>query len=299
MPAGGPEGTDEVHVKASPREAAMEIDSCGGVTLLVSGSAVDSPNSSCDHDAALEPASKRRRTLPAESDAACTRSSLSSAASAPSQAFGPHEVVGTCDESQAVNDALDLLHLLRSHGPGLGSEPSMWVASKLDRKLRHQLEDPLSVVSGTLPRWATTLPRLCPFLFSLKTRKMLLKYTAYGPSFGVHWAQESKLGPFLRRRATVQTELNAQADPRKIQELSQELSNIEEHVVKSSFWLGTLQTTLVKMQKGEGLLRQSEVAMDLVATGGRLLEVQFDGENGFGSAVTQSFYVEVARDLTD
>merc|ERR1719310_433809 len=199
----------------------------------------------------------------------------------------------------AVTDAIELLHLLKAQGSSLGIEPSLWVSSKLDRKLRYQLEDPLSVVSGTLPLWATTLPRLCPFLFSLKTRKMLLKYTAFGPSFAVHWMQESKVGSFLRRRATVQTELNAQMDPRKIQELSQELSNIEEHVVKSNYWLGTMQSTLVKMTKGDDLLRQSDVAMELVYNSSHLVEVQFDGETGFGSAVTQSFYVEVSLALQD
>ncbi|CAK0801217.1 unnamed protein product [Prorocentrum cordatum] len=139
-----------------------------------------------------------------------------------------------CGDHPAVSDALELMHLLKAQGPSLGIDPSLWVSSKLDRKLRYQLEDPLSVVSGTLPRWAMVLPRLCPFLFNLKTRKMLLKYTAFGPSFAVHWTQESKVGSFLRRRATVQTELNSQNDPRKIQELSQELSNIEETTTWSS-----------------------------------------------------------------
>jgi len=212
---------------------------------------------------------------------------------------GPHQLIAKCGDNAAVTDTIELLHLLHTQGPSLGIEASLWVSSKLDRKLRYQLEDPLSVVSGTLPLWAMTLPRLCPFLFSLKTRKMLLKYTAFGPSFAVHWTQESKVGSFLRRRATVQTELNAQTDPRKMQELSQELSNIEEHVVKSSFWLGTLQSTLVRMQKGDDLLRQSDIAMELVSTCSNLVEVQFDGETGFGSAVTQSFYVEVAQSLQD
>jgi len=215
------------------------------------------------------------------------------------EATGPHQLIARCGENAAVTDAIELLHLLKAHSAGIGVEPSQWVSTKLDKKLRYQLEDPLSVVSGTLPMWCTTLPRLCPFLFSLKTRKMLLKYTAFGPSFAVHWTQDSKVGSFLKRRATVQTELNAQTDPRKMQELSQELSNIEEHVVKSSFWLGTLQSTLVKMQKGDTLLRQSDIAMELVCNSSRLVEVQFDGETGFGSAVTQSFYVEVAQMLQD
>ena len=61
---------------------------------------------------------------------------------------------------------------------------------------------------------------------------MLMKLTAFGPSFAVHWTQENKVGSFLKRRTAVQAELNAQTEPRKMQELSQELSNIEEHVVR-------------------------------------------------------------------
>jgi len=60
-----------------------------------------------------------------------------------------------------------------------------------------------------------------------------------------------------------------------------------------------LQSTLIKLQKGDDFLRQSDVAMDLVYNSMKLLEVQFDGETGFGSAVTQSFYVEVAQLLQD
>jgi hypothetical protein len=248
------------------------------------------------------PAKKRRRVGGGARDEVAremySRFTSESSLEGPGPA-GPSELIARCGDHPAVSDALELMHLLKAQGPGLGIEQSLWVSSKLDRKLRYQLEDPLSVVSGTLPRWAMVLPRLCPFLFNLKTRKMLLKYTAFGPSFAVHWTQESKVGSFLRRRATVQTELNAQSDPRKIQELSQELSNIEEHVVKSNFWLGTLQSTLVRMTKGEELLRQSDVAMEIVASAGNLVEVQFDGETGFGSAVTQSFYVEVAQALQD
>eukprot|EP00434_Breviolum_minutum_P038784 symbB.v1.2.034419.t1/scaffold4439.1/size39639/1 len=121
-----------------------------------------------------------------------------------------------------VTQAIELLRIMHNYAPSLNLDSNSWVSSKLDRKLRYQLEDPLSVISGTLPMWAVTLPKVCPFLFSLKTRKMLMKYTAFGPSFAVHWTQEHKVGTFLKRRATVQTELNAQTNPRKMQELSQE-----------------------------------------------------------------------------
>ncbi|CAE7532383.1 Ufd4, partial [Symbiodinium pilosum] len=155
----------------------------------------------------------------------------------------------------------------------------------------------------------------------LQTRKMLLRYTALGPSLAVHWAQESKVGPYLRRRNSLPTELGAatQGDPRKVEELLQEVSNIEDHVVRSDFWLGALQSTLLRLQRNSGrqdslicdvtgeassedladelLLQQAEAAMERIAPSDRLLEVQFDTETGFGSAVTRSFYAEVAGAL--
>lgn len=39
--------------------------------------------------------------------------------------------------------------------------------------------------------------------------------------------------------------------------------------------------------------------MDLLSSSGQMIEVQFDGETGFGSAVTQSFYVEVSLALQE
>ena len=200
-------------------------------------------------------------------------------------------------DNPSVANCVQLLRLLQ--GSWDLDEAALWTSNKLDKKLQVQLEDALSVVSATLPPWTTVLPRLCPFLLSLEARKKLLKYTAFGPSFAIHWVQEHKVGSLMQRRGKVQTELNSTTDPRKVQELSQELSNLEEHVVRSHNWLGTLQSTLVKVSKGDLFLRQAEIAMELISGSGHMLEVQFDGETGFGTAVTQSFYVEVSMALQD
>eukprot|EP00438_Fugacium_kawagutii_P014428 Skav236083 [mRNA] locus=scaffold2211:423592:432683:- [translate_table: standard] len=61
-----------------------------------------------------------------------------------------------------VTHAIELLRLMHSFAPSLNLESSNWVSSKLDRKLRYQLEDPFSVISGTLPTWAVTLPKSQP-----------------------------------------------------------------------------------------------------------------------------------------
>ncbi|CAD7944556.1 unnamed protein product [Amoebophrya sp. A25] len=178
-----------------------------------------------------------------------------------------------------------------------------WLNPKLDRKLRSQLDDPLSVITGALPWWVHTLARICPFLFSINTRKLLLKYTAFGQAFAIHWIQENKLGPYLKRRQTLQTELNAAAmDPRRTQTLSQDLSNVEEHIIRSNWWIGSLQAVLTKMEKNDQIVDIASMAMqrlNMFPSSCRTMEVQFENETGFGQAVTQSFYVELANRLIE
>lgn len=50
--------------------------------------------------------------------------------------------------------------------------------------------------SGKFPWFSVLLPReavhvIFIIIWGLKTRKMLMKYTAFGPSFAVHWTQET------------------------------------------------------------------------------------------------------------
>ena len=69
--------------------------------------------------------------------------------------------------------------------------------------------------------------------------------------------QEGKLGPYVKRRTALQTELNSMPvmmDPRLTHSKSQELSNCEEHIIRNMWWLGSLQTSLTKLNKEEDLL---------------------------------------------
>jgi E3 ubiquitin-protein ligase TRIP12 len=125
---------------------------------------------------------------------------------------------------------------------------------------------------------------------------------SFGLSFTIHWIQEAQVGDLLRKRQTVQTELNTADDTRRMQELSQELSNIEDHVVRSQYWFGSLKCNLVKLDRGDDLLPISERILDIMSTRDGLqnmTEVQFIGETGFGSAVTKSFYCEICKALQE
>eukprot|EP00398_MALV-I-01_sp_L67-1_P000820 gene820-987_t len=206
--------------------------------------------------------------------------------------------LGTCE---VVGSAVELLRMIRQKDSIVSaSTESSWISTKLDRKMRFQLEDALAVSTGALPQWVSALPREFPFLFSLKTRKMMLKYMGMGSSFAVHWMQQQQLGDLLQRRVTVQTELTSAGDARRSQALSQEMSNIEEQVVRSPHWLGCLKCTLVRTVKGDLFLPMAEHIMSiLVETKNvkNMLEIQFDGESGFGSAVTKNFFVEIVKAL--
>lgn len=57
----------------------------------------------------------------------------------------------------------------------------------------------------------------------------MLDLCGFGLTYFLYWIQDHRLGSFLRRRMAIQADLNSVAsDHRKIQELSVELSNVED-----------------------------------------------------------------------
>ena len=209
------------------------------------------------------------------------------------------------NDSDSLDHLLELLSMLRTNqdkAVELSPSESSWQSNKLDKKLRSQMDDPLTVLSGTMPPWVHKYMMEYPFLFSLKMRKLYLRYVAFGRSFAVHWMQQYHVGDLLKRRLTIQTELNTAPNGHRMQELSQELSNIEENVTRSQYWFGSLRCTLLKAQKGDKLLNIAEQLVDRLAADGGLknmLEVQFLGETGFGDAVTKGFFVEICKALQE
>ena len=77
---------------------------------------------------------------------------------------------------------------------------------------------------------------------------------------------------------------------------------MEEHMIRNMWWVGNLQTCITKFVKDEQLLATAALAMKRLnqfPSALRTLEVQFEGESGFGQGVTQSFYVEIANKLIE
>ena len=68
------------------------------------------------------------------------------------------------------------------------------------------------------------------------------------------------MGSWVKRRQVLQTELNSMQvmmDPRATHQKSQQLSDVEENIIRSSFWVGNLQATMTKLMKGDRLLHNA------------------------------------------
>jgi len=186
--------------------------------------------------------------------------------------------------------------------------------AKICAKISKQMEQSLIVIGDRLcgstgdshrlmPLWMTQFLTRFPQFIPESIRRNFFLYSQISPSMSIHWMQENRVGDLLKRRAQIQSDLNtetsssASTSGRRIQQLSQELSNIEERIVRNNWWFGSLKFVLAKLQKSS-LFSLSRNLMDAIASSPSLLEIQFEGETGFGSAVTRSFFGELAKEFT-
>jgi hypothetical protein len=75
----------------------------------------------------------------------------------------------------------------------------------MSKKLMDQLDDPLCVVGGLLPKWCIAGPSFCPRVFSYESRRTLLQRTAFGVSRSTLMQQEAKVnvGRLRQRMASL------------------------------------------------------------------------------------------------
>ena len=67
-----------------------------------------------------------------------------------------------------------------------------WLSSKLGYKLRDQLSDPLTLVSGALPEWCECLMFGARFLYPFDLRQLYFRCTAFGPARAVAWLKQQQ-----------------------------------------------------------------------------------------------------------
>eukprot|EP00928_Gymnodinium_smaydae_P030795 TRINITY_DN2278_c2_g1_i2.p1 TRINITY_DN2278_c2_g1~~TRINITY_DN2278_c2_g1_i2.p1 ORF type:complete len:1746 (+),score=347.53 TRINITY_DN2278_c2_g1_i2:477-5240(+) len=184
-----------------------------------------------------------------------------------------------------------------SSGASRGNAGSRRLGTKLGLHLGH----PLACCAGAYPTWCRELPVLAPWLFQLEAREALLRCSAFGVTFAVRWLQERAVEErFAERRRGAEGRL-AQAkqigDATLLNGAYELLFELQYQIARDpEAWVGSLKPEIAWMER-ERILTQATRAMELTYASPCVLEVQFEGESGFGRAVTQGFYTLVAHEL--
>ncbi|EAT40581.1 AAEL007705-PA [Aedes aegypti] len=193
-----------------------------------------------------------------------------------------------------VDDVLQLLGQLNAINRTLTSSPSnndknlipdmesnnlnadIFLSKKITNKLQQQIQDPLVLASGSLPKWCEDFNQSCPFLFPFETRQLYFNCTAFGASRSIVWLQSQRDVNLERQRAPG-------LSPR--------------HADQHEFRVGRLKHERVKVPRGENLLEWAQQVMKVHCNRKSVLEVEFVGEEGTGLGPTLEFYALVAAEL--
>ncbi|OQR86737.1 HECT E3 ubiquitin ligase [Achlya hypogyna] len=165
-----------------------------------------------------------------------------------------------------IDQALALLAALHQ-AYGTDANTELWVNTRLSRKLRHQLQDVLSITSGAYPPWCDELTREFKFLFPLELRHMLFRTTAFGCSRSLHWFRDHLEGSDA-----------PSADASEVLSVS------------------PLPKERAKVERAD-ILKSAEAVMKVHAKRKAILDIVFVGERGYGSGVTAAFYSAAAAAL--
>ena len=83
-------------------------------------------------------------------------------------------------------------------------------------------------------------------------------------------------------------------DPQGLAEVVEQQTEIDDRVGRER--LGALKSDIARVDR-ERILPMAQRLMALHASSRHALEIQFEGESGFGSGVTQNFYSATANEL--
>jgi len=178
-------------------------------------------------------------------------------------------------------------------GEGLGEASICWENAALNRKLAHQLAQPLLAAGGgALPPWVEALPLAYPFLFQRRLREQLLHCIGFGTSHGVLWLQRQLVEARFGERLRVARECQARTgNDAALWELHEQAASDD------TVFVGAGRSELARLPGRTGLLEMASSVVELTYRSKAMLEVVFADETGFGDGVTQSFYTDVAAEL--
>ncbi|OQS07778.1 HECT E3 ubiquitin ligase, partial [Thraustotheca clavata] len=161
------------------------------------------------------------------------------------------------------DQALRLLQVLH-YRYGNENNTDMWINTRLSRKLRVQLQDVLTITSGSYPGWCDSITREFKFLFPLELRHMLIRTTAFGCSRSLHWFRDH-----------LQSQESSSEEMLSISPLPKERAKVER----------------------ADILKSADAVMKVHAKRKAILDIVFLGERGYGSGVTAAFYSAAAMAL--
>ncbi|ESP04180.1 hypothetical protein LOTGIDRAFT_136701 [Lottia gigantea] len=141
---------------------------------------------------------------------------------------------------------------------------SDFISSKLTAKANRQLQDPLVIMTGNLPKWLGELGSFSSFLFPFDTRQLLFFVTTFDRDRAMMKLQQDSGGD------------NSQNDNERV---APRLDRKR------------------RMVNRNDLLKQAEQIIDELDKSKALLEIQYENEVGTGLGPTQEFYCLVSREL--
>ncbi|XP_050411436.2 E3 ubiquitin-protein ligase TRIP12 [Patella vulgata] len=141
---------------------------------------------------------------------------------------------------------------------------SEFISNKLTAKANRQLQDPLVIMTGNLPKWLGELGTYAPFLFPFETRQLLFFITTFDRDRAMMKLQQDSGGD------------NSQNDSERV---APRLDRKR------------------RMVNRNDLLKQAEQIIDELDKSKALLEIQYENEVGTGLGPTQEFYALVSREL--
>ncbi|KAJ1945996.1 Ubiquitin fusion degradation protein 4, partial [Linderina pennispora] len=163
--------------------------------------------------------------------------------------------------------AVRILHQKRL----ITEDSELFINRKIAAKVTRQLDDPLYVVCGAIPRWCHQLVHYIPFLVPFETRLAYLQATSFGYSRNI-----SRWQTLAQREA---------------RNGSSRASDIQ-------IPLGRIQRQKVRISRHR-MLESALKVMELYGTAKTILEVEYFDEVGTGLGPTLEFYATVSRTLRD
>ncbi|XP_066922502.1 E3 ubiquitin-protein ligase HECTD1-like [Clytia hemisphaerica] len=149
-----------------------------------------------------------------------------------------------------------------------------FLCKKITNKLVQQIQDPLTLASGSLPLWCEYLVINYPTLFPFETRQMFFRATAFGFSRSIVWLQGIQDANTERSRVHLTRRLDTQ-----------------------EFRIGRLKHERVTVPREDQLLETAIQLMNFHAERKSVLEIEFKDEEGTGLGPSLEFYALISLAL--